>query len=265
MIEKVVFGDLSRSSLFGYAKELPFFVREKEISFKPGLNIMFTPNGTGKSTILDMMALSTASKQGGISTITHSWEQKVHSIFDKGRENTKMGDIVVWHDGQPVAYCNPRDAVGLIGGRAGFDDDFFSQGLDDLKLRESTGKTSLYRLTEAMEYLDGSKQIPDVYHRSKRYHDWGKGLPPAVSEIMKAKIPTGQKTLLLDEPESGVSIESQAKLWAALAEGAEKQNLQVIVATHSVFALGCKANFVELEPNYPQTARAAIQALTLKL
>lgn len=255
MIEKVLFGNLSKSREFGYAANLPFFKGSGEVRFSTGLNIMFTPNGSGKSTILSMIALSTASQQGGISTLTHTWANQINDriTYDK---KTPLGDIQVIHDGQPVVYGNPREGVGYICNGAGWDDDFFSEGIEDFKLQESTGLTSLYRLRKAMDYIDGKMPIPNEYQRHKHFGD--KELPQILAELIEGKIPKGQKTILLDEPESGVAINTQADMWRRINKSAKEQDLQIIIATHSVFALACDANFIELTPDYVSSAKQSV-------
>lgn len=257
MIEKITFGDLSLSYHFKYASKLPFFMDNKEISFKPGLNIIYAPNGTGKSTILSILAKSTASEQGGVSTLTQHW---FHDIFN--RDENRMGEIKVAHDGQPVVYINSRNAIGLIGGGAAFDDDFFKEGFTETKLHESSGFTTMHRLKKAMAILCGEEKIADSYNM-KNFYSSDKDKRHEV--FLMPSIALGQKTILLDEPESGLAIHAQSNLWNIIDKGAKEQNIQVIAATHSPFSLACDANFIELSPDYINIAKEKILTLALQL
>lgn len=155
MFERIEFEDISQSKAYGYAEKLDFFKNNKSIEFKPGLNIIFAPNGTGKSTILEILAKFTASEQGGVSTITTLWQDDM-IMFNEN----KMQGIKVFHDGQPTLYNNPRKAVGLFGGMAAFDDDFFNQGAKEVLLKESTGYTTMHRLEKVLGVLSGKEQMP---------------------------------------------------------------------------------------------------------
>lgn len=251
MIEKIEFEDISQSTAYGYAQKLDFFKSNKSIEFKPGLNIIFAPNGTGKSTILEILAKHSASEQGGISTLTQSWMQEMI----KYGESTMKG-IKVFHDGQPTLYNNPRKAVGLFGGMAAFDDDFFEQGIMETQLRESTGYTTITRLQKVLGVLSGKEEMPKEF--VKKIHK----LDDKYNQFLAGNIPVGQQTVLLDEPESGLAIHVQANIFRMLQKQAKENKLQIIVATHSPFALICKANFIELQPGYINIAKQEIELLS---
>lgn len=254
MIKEIDFENIKKSETFKYAEKLEFFQKNKKVEFKPGLNILFAPNGTGKSTILKILAQATASEQGGISTLTDSWRYEVFGFGDKN----KLDGINIVHDGQPTLYTNPRVAVGLVGGGAGFDDEFFDQGIQATMSKDSTGLTTIGRIGRIIQTIAGDIKMPkEIEKRIK--------LKPEQEEFLKPQIEIGQQTIILDEPESGVAIHVQQKLWQMIEKGAKEQNLQIIVATHSPFALACNANFIELHPGYVEMSKLYIQALGQEL
>jgi predicted ATPase len=114
MISEIQFPSLQKSKTFAYAADVAFFKANKSVVLKPGLNIFFGPNGCGKSSILRMAGLSLAAEQGGVSTVTRSW---LGDVYDYDG-TSKLEGINVVHDGQPILYGNPRNAVGLFGGQA---------------------------------------------------------------------------------------------------------------------------------------------------
>lgn len=250
MIEKIEFDNIAQSQAYGYAGKLDFFKNNQSIEFKPGLNIIFAPNGTGKSTILEILAKFTASEQGGVSTITSTWMQ---DMFRYG-ESTMKG-IKVFHDGQPTLYNNPRKAVGLFGGMAAFDDDFLTQGLMETQLKESTGYTTITRLQKVLGVLAGKEEMPQNF--DKKVHK----IDEKYNQFLGATIEKGQQTMILDEPESGLAIHVQSNIFRMLQKQAKENKIQIIIATHSPFALTCNANFIELQPGYIKIAKQEIELL----
>lgn len=245
MYTKIKFNDeLSENKDFNYISKLKFLNKHKEFTFKPGLNIIFSENGAGKSTILNILAESMAAKQGGYSCITSQWQ---NSILNK------MKGVEIDHDGQPVIYFNPRDTIGLMLGA--FDDDFLSDGVRLLQMRESTGFTTMNKMIKILNmFNDKQEMLKKIeYKTSEKY------MSDNVKEILKGNIEKQQLTFLMDEPESGLAIHVQHNLFKMIEKAAKEKNIQVIMATHSLFALSCKeANFIELNEGYIEIVRNEI-------
>ena len=179
---------LASSTQFGYAAGVPFFKDKKKIAFKPGLNILVGPNGSGKSTVLRMLAESTCSFQGGVSAITeHAISQGVDMMAGlrlnggAGKHKDKLG-LKVHHDGQPVVFSDPRQAVGLDSGA--FDDDFFEQGLAEVTAgrRQSHGQLALSRTSMALSVLEDKKRFPGILQA---------GTPDAPYYTNSSQLPVG--------------------------------------------------------------------------
>lgn len=80
--------------------------------------------------------------------------------------------------------------------------------------------------------------------------------------LFVASVPLGPKTMLFDEPESGFSIDWQARFWSGLRDKVNPHEFQVIVATHSPFALGVEgANYIEMEEGYIKKSKDALRDL----
>ena len=270
MFDHINLKGLAKSDLFGYAAKQEFFVDRKKIEFKPGLNILFGPNGSGKSTVLKILGETMCAVQGGVSTVTNSaFRDTVEIIMERrdGTKNAKSPDKIglkVVHDGQPVVFCDPRQTVGLIGG--GFDDDFFDKGLFETMntRRTSHGQQAVARVNDTLSILLDKTPFPEkIDFRMKRSS--GSDMWTAAFDILEARlkgsIPKAQPTILLDEPEANYSITWQSRLWTLLARRAVCEKFQIIVASHSVFALGIDhANYIDLQPGFRQEAEEALRA-----
>lgn len=262
MISEIGLPSVKKSKLFDYAADLPFFKANKKVCFQPGLNILFGPNGCGKSTLLGMMAESLAAEQGGVSTVTQDWLTKVaESSFSTGTVTSALAGIKVVHDGQPLMYSNPRAAVGVRGGH--LDDDFMMQGMLDITTKKSTGLKTLQRLGSMLAVLHKDKPFPKevtyTMSRNSMNSVWQKKWDLAV-KLLAGTIPKGQPTLLFDEPESGLAFPAQGNLFDMLHQAAVEHDFQIILATHSVFALGLPcANYIEMELGYLEHAESCLQ------
>lgn len=281
-----------------WVESLDYFKRQPTTAFKPGLNILFGANGSGKSTVLQLLAQSLAAVQGGTSVVTQSWLQDVCAF---GGSELKLPCEVI-HDGKPVMFFDARAKEGLIGG--GFDDDFFGMGVANAMAKGSTGQLGLRRLdrllavlvddiratqagagpaaapaaaekpkrrTKKAEAEPTPKQVPgkrgfptEIEWRIQRkmVNDTWKARFAVVEKLLEAKRAVGPQTLLFDEPESGFSLPWQAGLWTNIFAKVDPAKYQVIVATHSPFALGLPGvNYIEMSPGYLAETKAAVASL----
>lgn len=297
MIDSLTYKPL-KESVMPWADELDYFKNTPVTEFKPGLNILFGGNGSGKSTVLNLLATSLAAVQGGSSVVTSSWIRDVLG-FD--------GDAVqlpceLVHDGQPVMFFDARAKEGIIGGS--FDDDFFAMGVANTIARGSTGQLGLQRLDRLLQVLvekntpAQQEQAPESKPKgrgrsAKSFARKGsnpsmtpKGFPASIEwkvsrgsgndtwskrfdlidGLLSAKRPVGPKTLIFDEPESGFSLPWQAGIWANVFAKVDPERFQVIVATHSPFSLGIPgAHYIEMSPGYLRQSQLAVFTLLERL
>ncbi len=291
MIDSLTLKSVPKNCL-PWAAKVDYFSRNPVTQFKPGLNILFGGNGSGKSTVLQLLGLHLAAVQGGASVVTQSW---IQDVLGFSRVCELPCDVV--HDGQPVMFFDARAKEGHIGGS--FDDDFFDLGLANTLARGSTGQLGLQRLHRLLSVLapetpPAADPKPAPKKRGKAAaktapssavpkaggfpsevvwkvpRKWLEDSQPAklalLDGLLAAQRPVGPKTLLLDEPESGFSLPWQDKLWANLLGKVDPEKFQLIVATHSPFALGLPgANYIEMTPGSVMEAKVAIASLTKRI
>lgn len=79
-------------------------------------------------------------------------------------------------------------------------------------------------------------------------------------QLFSATTIAGPHTMILDEPDQSLDLDMQARFWGAIPHIVRDKNLQVIAATHSVFAAILPgANYIELTPGYLAEVRAALK------
>lgn len=273
------------------------------VAFQPGLNILFGPNGSGKSTVLKLLAMALAAEQGGRSVVTTSWMQDLFGFRGDRKDELFW---TVQHDGQPVVYSNPRQAIGLAGLGSAFDDDFMMDGLNELQvMKSSSGQMTSARIARVVRTImddpgpgtvrpPESPAGPDAQagastRRPKRASDFARKpasrehnpyvFPDAiewrvaeggfndvwearlkrVKALLQANGPAGPRTILMDEPESGFGLPWQAGFWHNVMRSAQAKNFQIIVATHSPFALNVPdAHYIETQPGYLEECRTTL-------
>lgn len=80
--------------------------------------------------------------------------------------------------------------------------------------------------------------------------------------LLSAKLPVGPKTMLFDEPESGFSLMWQAGVWKNIFSKVDPKEFQLIIATHSPFALQLPgAHYIEMQQGAILEAEVAVASL----
>ena len=267
MIQSISF-KTNRNSFrrFHWRKELPFF--DNLIEFKKGLNVIVGPTGTGKSTLLDMVVSYMAAKQGGVSTVTEQW------VRDNISNNNLISDALeLKHDGQPVLYSSPHSAVGISGSQ--LDDDFFLSGLLNVTDTGSSGQKSISKTSRCVsaiaEAATDYKPQSDTYDvafpdsieyriKAEDVNDVWQAYLSTASILLEPKIKKSQKTIIMDEPDASLSLLFQRGFWQNIIKQAVAADFQIIVASHSIFALNLDAHYIETVPNYVDDCKNMVRA-----
>lgn len=243
----------------GYPLNIPF-VGNKIFTFNKGINILFGPNGCGKSTILKTIKAYCGIEKGGWTFINDPMAL-ASNLFPTaywGLTPSRCVADVGW-DGTP-SFFNDGDIK--------VDNTFFymsnrmsddgitseSEQMDLLAEKPSSGQ---YRISKINKVLNLIRNIPHYTDKdiptNYKYTDCIKEL-----DYWKRLSNSGPQSLLLDEPERALSIPLQKKLFSEVLP--QFTDLQVIIATHSIFCLNMKnVNFIEFEPGYIEECREAFR------
>lgn len=261
MIYQLVISDPEATPVFHWAK-VPFLNEEKTITFKPGLNIVLGPNGTGKSTVID-----------GIARLLHCREQnwpvvtKTSCDFFSRSDGVVATGLALEHDGQPARYLGIQSLAVVPDTKA----------VASVELAISEGKATRGKAVQKLSAGQASvaKLIRFLKHDAvkTRYKlkttEIGPSYKPvweaAVASLKGGKAKPGapkQQTILLDEIEMNLDFAHQAMVWKTLRALVEDGKHQIIVASHSPFAISVPgAHYIETSPGYLEASRAALRLL----
>lgn len=234
----------------------------RRFEFTPGLNILWGRNGSGKTTVLKLLARMFQCEQGGIPTVT---QNSIHELFPGFRDDDDekvFAAVEVSHDGQGVRHFDPSHSVGLIGGGAGFDDDFFTAGVMNTMFKGSAGQTTLYRFEQIMGGFlkDSAAPKPDFKMKKEHVNETWSGRIELIEKFLKGSGEKGPVTVMFDEPERSFDLPTQAQLWRLMR--AQAHRAQFIIASHSIFALNIpEANYHEIDKGYLAASKAALDLL----
>ncbi len=226
--------------------------------FSRGLNILWGKNGSGKSSLLAMIAKLFHAEQSRYSVVTHD---SITSLWSSSATRKRPKGVDIVHDGQGVAYFDPQHKVGLIGGLAGFDYDFLDEGLGSIFTKGSSGQLVTHELGKILSKLKDKNTLEVEFKTQKGDVNslWYKRIE-AVENYLKPSIDKGPITLLLDEPDRSLDLPNQKLLWRGLRNISQKY--QLIVASHSPFAANVKdAVYIELSDGYLTECREALKTL----
>jgi len=249
--------------LNGFPVKLPAIGR-KTFEFQKGVNILFGPNGCGKTTLINILGAYSGTRAGW-STFgdpLYSMDHEYPELFAKNAP-AQVKAQVCW-DGTASFLMSPK--TGSPGG-ATLDDSQdglmdFGMVVGEMMAKVSSGQERIIRINRLAEVL---KTVPDLTKKPKNYSDvndlWQKSMDKFVKYV-KSRTLDGPSTLLLDEVDQSMAIPLQKDFWTIAVPNIAKR-FQVIAATHCPFALAHREakGFIEMDPGYTDACMKAVKAL----
>lgn len=259
MIYKLDIRDPSKTPV-PWLASIEAFTKPRAFEFKPGLNVLWGRNGSGKTSLTKVLARLFHCEQGNRPNVTQESLSDLVGGSIMNDADLRAG-LRVTHDGQGVRHFDPSHAVGLVGGTAGFDWDFGTEGIANAMFKGSAGQTTMFRFDRLMtEIVAGD--VPEVawkVQRSRLNDLWAERAALA-DFFLTSDAKSGQPTILLDEPERSYDLNAQVGVWRFLR--AFSDQVQFIVASHSLFALKIPdAHYIELSPRYLAGSEAVLDIL----
>lgn len=246
----------------GFALDLPG-ISDHIFEFDDSINVLYGPNGSGKTTILKMLAATTGLDmtdklfgRGAAWSRPPKANLSIHGKFDLqdllvDKSPGKCRANVDW-DGMPTFYnsASISDAVTMT--HFACDESASADGITDMGMQmamikghQSEGELRKMKMVAVMMALE---KRPEPYtepqHKDdkaqKAYADWVASLPR-----------NGKRTLLWDEPDRSLDAETQIGFWTTgIHNIAKKFDIQVIITSHSfappLLAGSGKLNVIEL-------------------
>ena len=238
-------------------------------------NVIVGKNGTGKSALIETLALRFLAYFTGQSEFDGKYLTNKDSKIWWTKKN-KWGDDYAWLNGAvcktdngPALYYRPNHIPGNETGvvhamMTGYFDE--ARAYARMTEKKSSGEKSKALLSGIIENLSGNN-LPSEY----KYRNWQFGKNPAdlreryrkcgwvgeddhQAEVLKSVYSPQEgwmPIVLMDEPEQSLDALAEAELWKAIAN-TNCEKVQIIVAAHSLHPILNKGkyNIIETEPGF---------------
>lgn len=249
----------------GYATKLPA-VKGRTFKFEPGLNILFGPNGCGKTTVLKVV--------GAYSGTAGGWSRFLDPDILRHEKDAKRlpedfarlapggCEATVEWDGTASFLMSPETGAPAFGALDDSQDGLM--GMTDV-VAELIGKPSegQSRLIRLNRFLDVRKAVPDLTKLPERHKHVNSTWQRYMEEFAAytgSLSRSGPATVLLDEVDRSLSIPNQEVLWSKILPKLAETS-QVIAATHCPFALLHPSAIVEMADGYVDSCARSLQAI----
>ena len=238
---------------------------EREFIFKD-INIIFGENGTGKSVLLDTIAKYVAiDARGWSSGLTPSRikNHKNKSYIEAINDSSNYGIIDINWDGVACYLSdtsrNTSNSVNNLMSGNNNEELSFSESLIMSKKGHSSGEQVRVMINRLVNLKVPDLKIPV----NSEANDTWKNAGELLSNYVKNLPTNGKPTLLMDEPDKSLDFNSQAVFWNLILKELAKK-YQLIIITHSVFALGNKDWNIIDKNNYYETSNESVRKFLLQ-
>jgi len=210
VIHRITVNDPEKAAVPWWSK-VKWLQGMKSLDFGPGLNVLFGPNGSGKSTVLTLLARMLCCEQGDTQMVSSTATQDLY-----GFDRVFPDGVLPEHDGSPIVHYDPAKTVGLFGGGAAFDWDFGDLGIQNTRLKASTGQTAIVRMGRVLEAA-----VKGAWSEVE-FRQWTpeslKEQHPELPTFLKGDGTKQCPTLLMDEPSRSLDLNTEIRLMKILAD-----------------------------------------------
>lgn len=222
-----------------------WLLKDRTFKFTPGINVLFGPNMTGKSTILKTIAIHGLTRSAWSNLDFMGYEvgktfetRNMKGYFDKQLKfdaKVSIDGPVYWMNDENVMKSHDGKGSGLGYGHGMFD--FTCATVLEMdSYRQSTGEAAMWRQYNTLSNIYEGKwafsvdKFMEVYERRKR-----SGLKYVNTMLRYAKrtvLKGGKPTILMDEPERHLCYENAEGLFSGFLPQLAACGYQIIIASH---------------------------------
>ena len=243
-----------------------------KIELTDGINVIFAPNGSGKSVMLKNIAYYAACQEGGWSkgftplSIGGNLLDDLKAYYKNNdykkllNKKSTLGEIDLEWDGvacyfslaaQKDTRTNMYEVMNQLSDEISFKDAVRLQ-MSHL----SEGQRSISFITQMLE-----KKVPDLtIPINEQANDSWVAAGKILSDYVTGLSRDGKPTLILDEPDKSMDFPNQRYFWSEIKNLVN--NYQLIIASHSYFVttdLVKDYNIIEIKKDYLQEAKLALK------
>lgn len=252
----------------GYALKLSGIKENPKFTFTDGVNVLFGPNGCGKSTVINILAAYSSVPVG--MGARGGWSKYLEPTIDQkprfpnayiSQSPGKCKAKIEWN-GLPTFLhsASLSDAPIQFFGEDG---DGIMTDVDQIQTIFSKPSQGQSRIVKLLKLKDTLKNPPNLRTMPATDHmnsTWQK-MFSAQHAYLKTLSGEGRMTILFDEPDRSLAIPLQIQFWTHYLPNLAKE-FQIIIATHSFVPIFVnKFSIIDMQKGYVRESCEAIRSI----